>query len=732
MRSATPGNGSSDDLHRQTNQEDAVRKLMGSRGLSSPTRPMREQKSASSLAQSQPKPESISLAAFMGGRATGPRLNRHAPQQDAHDPTQFDQRTRSDAPHPVFGRGGIAMPGMTAKGRTSPMSETTTHNREVFERSRSTGPKHDHDEFLSSTRISTQLRSVENPPAAPSEPANRYGNRNRSTSISSGTPRAKSPYLQPKESSSNAESDTDGGSGLREPYAEKRKTSRSASPGTSLHSRGITPEPSTPTVQPDPQSTNRSYGLPSTHRGPSPGPIRLVEQQKSAPPPPTTKPDTVSLAAFIGGRATGPRLNRHAPQQDANDPTQFDQRSDITAPHPVFGKGGVAMPGMTAKEASSAKYRSSGQLRDNTDGSQSTPHRSEEQLSTSLNAGNGIGNRQRAISTPGEVTARSGYSPPQGDYLKPSSSHPPAVPDKQPKPPTTNANSPPTSPPVVSRPYTPRQSSASASPSSSSPQKASPIMTPSLARPIQPIPRQSPTGPQIPPTKNPSRAFLRPPAEKEPSPSLSRLKGRGFVQNMIKTSTQLEASANEFGGTPSSNNDRAAPRKSSVLDRWQPAASANPSPASPPISPKPIPIRKSRTMDQPSSYQDAALGSIPPKSSSKPDDGGRSLKTVASLPALPSADPPRPPSRASLSNPNGASVDMPLQDKPGLGSSSTLISYIKPTKTGDDPVPPATAASSDIRANLDRVGQGGKKSLTSELPVASGQPLKHVRFSGNN
>jgi hypothetical protein len=62
---------------------------------------------------------------------------------------------------------------------------------------------------------------------------------------------------------------------------------------------------------------------------------------------PRQKP--ISLAAFMGSRETGPRMNKHAPQQDAHDPTQFEQRRSITSPHPVFGKNGVAMPGLAPK-----------------------------------------------------------------------------------------------------------------------------------------------------------------------------------------------------------------------------------------------------------------------------------------------------------------------------------------------------------------------------------------------
>jgi hypothetical protein len=682
---------------------------MGSKGLSSPIRLAEERQSVTPAAQSQPGSGNMSLAAFMGGRATGPRLNRHEPQQNAHDPTQFEQRTRVDAPHPVFGRGGVAMPGMTSKGRTSLPPGSTIPNREGYDRSRSAGPTPNQ-----SVPVDTTLRTeIENRPVTSRNPTNGHGSRERGTSVSTATSRARSPHLQSKKTPSSAVSDPDERSDLLEPFTDKRNiTNRSPSP---LYARGKTPDPSPSTH--NPQSTSRDYDLLSSSY---PGPTR--EQSKFPPPPPTKKPDSISLAAFMGGRATGPRLNKHAPQQDAQDPTQFDQRTNITDPHPVFGMGGIAMPGMTAKETASTKFRSSEQLRGGVmDRSMST----EEQPSTFPSTGNGSGSRERAISSP---SWGSSYSPSPGDYNKADYGRRPvtqsSIPDLRTKTPTNAVNTPSSSPPVSSHPHTPRPSGPSTSPVPSSPRKASQVTTPSLARPIHPVPRQSPTGPQIPTTQNPSRAFLRPQAEKEPTPSLSRLKGRGFVQNMIKTSSQLEASANEFGGAP-----RAGPRKSSVLDRWQPAASTSAGPASPPMSPKPTPIRKSATMDQSSSSPNTTSGSISPgKLPHKPVDTSRSLKTAASLPTIP-PDPPRLSSLASSSKQNDTHTDMP-QDVPGLGSSSTLISYIKPTKTGDEPLPPA-AAPFNGRMSLGRVEQGGKKSSTSELPVASSQPLKHVRFSSN-
>ncbi|KAG8690551.1 hypothetical protein FRC11_010803 [Ceratobasidium sp. 423] len=65
----------------------------------------------------------VSLAAFMGGRGSGPRLNKPAPQVDTHDPTLFDQSARRSGPSAtvnafqaagrVTKRGqGVALPGL--------------------------------------------------------------------------------------------------------------------------------------------------------------------------------------------------------------------------------------------------------------------------------------------------------------------------------------------------------------------------------------------------------------------------------------------------------------------------------------------------------------------------------------------------------------------------------------------------------------------------------------------
>lgn len=782
-------------MDRMNSREEAVRKLLGSKGVSSPTRNSIASPALPSAAQptfqAQPitKPDAaISLAAFMGGRATGPRLNRHAPQQDAHDPTQFQQRGagRTDAPHPLFGRGGVALPGMTGKERSLPEPSS----RDTWDRTRSVGALADN---TTSTSPSPIPRRTEVNITAPASKSLEELRQKRGTSISSGASDASdantsysySSYSQTRTtgpeavrqtqtSNVNSSSNSNGayrardrGSSIssstttttmrpKSPYSPtspqpppaslhvygRRDTlSRSASPNASItsgYSRGKSPEPSKPASRPASRSgTAYNYS-------PNPSPITTPavsqEAQPSAPPTaksasqaalmndrvsasqsnfqvqPSIKPEgAISLASFMGGRAAGPRLNRHAPQQDAHDPTQFEQPRNMSnsAPHPIFGRGGVAMPGMTTKEVVSEKYRNSEDRR----GAKGVAARYEQMSSpTSTNVPattttTTTARRERTISTP----AWRNSAPVQGDYTKHDYLRRPtsqanlrstaAAPD---------AASPTPNPP---RPYTPTQQTSS----SLNPPWSSPVVTtPSLARPIQPLPKYLPTtSPHIPASKNPSRAFLRPPPEKEPTPSLTRLKGRGFVQNMVQTSSQLQANVNEFGASPPPS-ERARPRSSSVLDRWQNAVSPSPtsSPAPGPVSPKPMALRKTRTVDVPASFPDSPTSS---GGSTKPLAVTKPLKARASLPSIPHTDPPpRPSSRASSSK-SDIPAGMPPRDAPGLGSSSTLISYIKPNKTGDDPAPPPARGPEEGRVKGVREQKGSEPS-----------PLKHVRFSGNN
>ncbi|KAJ6587043.1 hypothetical protein DFH09DRAFT_1142397 [Mycena vulgaris] len=368
--------------------------------------------------------------------------------------------------------------------------------------------------------------------------------------------------------------------------------------------------------------------------------------------PSASKPEPMSLAAFMGGKATGPRLNRHAPQQDAHDPTQFVQRTRIDAPHPIFGRGGIAMPGMVSRSSAprepaqptaptwSRSGRTPEPIRDRR---LSTP--SPEKAESPPISPHRAGVRERTMSTPtGPITSNSKNVP---QPIRNSSS----TSETRPQPSSA------TPAPAASRSFTHRQQPSTPSPP---PSTKSPVVTPSLARPIQPDPRTSPHGPQISVSQSPSLAFLRPPPQKDPTPSLSRLQGRGFVQNMVKVSSQLDSPT----PSPSAQSEKNRPtsgRKSSVLDRW-PASSV-----SPPPSPSATSMRRSRTVESPA-------------------------------PMAPSTEKPEQMSK-SLSDSRKVKLNEPVTPvewtSPGLGSATTLV-VMQPKgfnvdehgfKRGDDTLP---------------------------------------------
>lgn len=151
--------------HREQDRNNALNKLSGKDFATTPVRSTTMSSGApttsappllkTSSAPGPSKHEPMSLAAFMGSKATGPRLNKPIPQKDAHDPTQFEQRMHTTAPHPVFGRGGVAMPGMiaqeTAQGRTSVKENVLLRERTIS--TPSTAPdKNGPSQTFSSTR----------------------------------------------------------------------------------------------------------------------------------------------------------------------------------------------------------------------------------------------------------------------------------------------------------------------------------------------------------------------------------------------------------------------------------------------------------------------------------------------------------------------------------------------------------------------------------------------------
>ncbi|TFK54070.1 hypothetical protein OE88DRAFT_1675469 [Heliocybe sulcata] len=485
----------------------------------------------------------------------------------------------------------------------------------------------------------------------------------------------------------------------------------------------------------------------------SASPPSVEETSSAASPPPAShrppisqpKPQAISLAQFMGGRGTGPRLKKHAPQQDAHDPTQFEQKTlqDIKTPHPIFGRGGVAMPGMTSKGRVPAPASPEPAHREEPvspplfqrDRRVSTPsvarryvEKLEEQALKPQPTGGKDRVRDRTISTPtGDAPWKRVSSPPSEPQLEPARGSisyspvserrsttpsngrvtPAAAPAKSPISPSPSISTPYISP---SRSFSPSQSIASIASTASSPTTPSktPITTPSLARPKQPDPKPSSYGPQVIPSQRPSPAFLKPPPEKQPTPSLSRLKGRGFVQSIVRASTELTQATTGSPPPktpPPQEKGSGGRRLSNVLDRWPAASNTGASSPPPSVSPKPSPMRKSFTADPTVSSHTTGPTTREPQII-KPMPTGRSLKSAPSLPNI--------------------AAKAGESDAPALGSSNTMISYIKPVKTGD--APPTSRPTSTPPRETDEMGVRVKNHRTGgsvAVAASSGKPLSH-------
>ena len=546
-----------------------------------------------------------------------------------------------------------------------------------------------------------------------------------------------------------------------------------------------------------------------------------------APPNPSSsanKPrqEPTSLAALMGSRETGPRMNKHPPQQDAHDPTQFEQRRSITSPHPVFGRNGVSMPGL-APNSPGPRLRASPRLGDLEVPSptQSTPPLSlrERKSSTPAVARRYVEKlesesspkpppssgprdtreniRKRTMSTP------SGPGPSLQRYVnppKPSLSYvEPAFTNKQ-APlylQTHNTLSISSTPNLHRHSYTPRPLTNEAKPdlprktfppisqpgrteTKPSPKSKSPSLsvstpkvrrspspsttsTPSsrpattvttLGRPVDPKPSPLVHGPKV-ISYNRSPAFSDRTPPKGATPSLSRLQGRGFVQNMVKASAELGTST---GTSPAPTPERTrseSQKKTSVLDRWQ---GTGPSVSTPTISPVSVPMRKAKTFDPVSVTASGSPGLRQPPLALKPTPiPKRKSQTFEKGPD--SITPlSKSPSKGILVTPKEKEKEKSLPitppatlngHVPGVGSSNTLVSYIKPMKTGDSepssPVRSKTPTATDAAGELAirKRKSSGKfreksvsfaaspprskpKSAVDVLPPP-GKPLSHVR-----
>lgn len=478
-------------------------------------------------------------------------------------------------------------------------------------------------------------------------------------------------------------------------------------------------------------------GLPST--SPSTGSAKPAYSHPAAV---AKRAEPISLAAFMGGNATGPRLRRHAPQQDASDPSQFEQRTKISAPHPVFGRGGIALPGLAKRsqtlpsqtdQPSSASPGSAINKDDRNVSEERGTTTSTPPLRASAEPRPYSPEKPRPTTHTWQATSRSANSTSveslrsttAPSYSRNTSSPAPipgrpavtsgavsngssnarsqspvkatGAPPRTMSSPSPSYPRPATSPSKQSSPvgrsrepapalFLPKQHTSTAPPPSHA-------HVPSLARSVKPEPRHP--SPKMPPSLNPSRAFTHSPTQKDPTPSLSRLKGRGFVQSMIKASSDLEV-----GSMPSlpSPVEKSAPGGKKVLERWQPGG-ASPSSQSPPVvapRPKVTAMRKSTGFDE----QPPLLSPVSER------------KKRASLP-----------SPVKSEEDVSAADLMPPEGTPGLGSGSTLISYMKP------PPKPSSSPSGSSRPLSPRIQQAVKSTpqVTSAKQLDPSKPLLHVR-----
>ncbi|KAI0266864.1 hypothetical protein BC834DRAFT_873918 [Gloeopeniophorella convolvens] len=569
----------------------------------------------------------------------------------------------------------------------------------------------------------------------------------------------------------------------------------------------------------------------------------LPQTSSTSPTPSTSEP--MSFAAFIGGRASGPRLTKHAPQQDYSDPTLFEQHNinSSSAPHPVFGRGGIAIPGLASRgrrvvspisdrepylPTPAASMRDRSPISKPEAFAPHTEHAAKPRIEPPVvkeatrepraNASSAALKRymqhvelvvtpqpdqprldlerprNRTMSTPtGTLPARHATLPPP---IKQSHSRPVSPRIVSPRSPTFDTRS--SIPGHDKRPLLPSRTPVTSPSKSPVPTFVSPkqlagaatppafgvklpaysTSTPSLPRPESFTPKATPVTPQH---RTPS---LHSPREKDPTPSISRLKGRGFVQSMVKASSALEA-ASSSSSIPEVGRSGLVKRQSLVTDRWKPES---PLPSSPPAAaplnfrkswvppaaaasasgPKQVTSRKSWTTTEPLKTEDAER----PARALEPQHTGRSARAIEAQHTGRSARAVEPhhtgqpakaleaqhtgrsvrkaPSVASLSTPSRPSAPTPSSPGGhGIGSSSTMFSYIKPMKTGDDPATgqsnsqsrsttPHPHASSAIgptsTRDVDELGHRtgvstsghGRRSGAAAFPVPMGKPLVHL------
>jgi hypothetical protein len=375
-----------------------------------------------------------------------------------------------------------------------------------------------------------------------------------------------------------------------------------------------------------------------------PRPTKSIATSKLALPGPSAATGAMSLAEFMGGNASGPRLNKHAPQSDATDPTLFVPQGSMKDLPGSGNPVGFALPGLTTStppakstpQASSpapvqapwvsssvrsaSPFASSASPQPLSKSSTPDPHRSlthpgnnSAHVSTvPVSVGGRSVSPYNALATKPELdhVKTPVQDSPSGYTLAGSSPAPkPSITSRWPPAATLGAITPPPKPaspgPLSASPSLSSSNSTSHNLTSSTgpPARGSPVP---LARPIQP----SPVAPQtfLPPTLRPSPAFRNSAPLKEERPSITRLKGRGFVEKRVQASAYLTGLA-KTTETPGRRSSSSGPseKKLSVLERWPevkegsdkpnlrdfPLSKSSPKPHWPPVSTPSTPVKLS-------------------------------------------------------------------------------------------------------------------------------------------
>lgn len=360
--------------------------------------------------------------------------------------------------------------------------------------------------------------------------------------------------------------------------------------------------------------------------------INTINKRPAASESKSNNPkEPISLAAFIGGRATGPVLTKPAPQVNHYDADLFDLPKH-DGPHPIFGKALIrpSQAQSNARPASLLSQPKTGVASSLVSNNASIPKPTPSMRTTSLAeavGGQGSGPRLTKSHPVKEDSEVAGVSILQGRPL-------PGLTKTQLVPPV-----PPSSKPAIPSSSRPNPSTSLGS-----------IAVPSLARSTQPHVNISPST-AVPESPAPAPAFLRPgPTTEELHPSLTKLQGRGFVVQRVKAVTPSKESPPSETEGRTNDSPPNLRKRPSVLDRWQPALSSHtPTSAIP---------ERTKTLEQIKTVQKPDTSPLAHKSSNDASKGiiGESKAAPIRLPGMVSGDIQRSTYKSTESNVIATSV----------------------------------------------------------------------------